>query len=197
LTCFSKEEVEKMHLEQYGFLSNEKKAEMLIKILREKILELETPDQPLWVTNNAAWRKIMMGIGTVYGESGQIDEQIQVAEELIDKQEDKLNLSHQHALAALLVQRGDYERAEVLEKPCTEYMDNNTGKDSPQSMSSRRVLAKAIWMQGRQDEAEKLIKELFDLIEMSGSGKYAVYQEGENEMAEEMLEELKKKKPKT
>lgn len=192
LTCFSTEEVEQMNLEQYGSLSNDKKAEILIKILRERIASKESRERPLYIIDNALWQKLMMAIGTIYGESDQLDKQIEVAEELVEKRVDKSNVSHLHALGALLAKRGEYRRAEEIERQCTEYMDAKAGKDSPQSMSSRRIIAKAVWMQGRQSEAEKLIAEIFDLIEASGSGKFAVYQESERKMTEEMVDELKR-----
>ena len=77
-----------------------------------------------------------------------------------------------------------------------EFLIERAGNDSPQAMSSRRIIAKAVWMQGRQAEAEKLIAETFALIEASGTGKFAVYQESERKMTEEMVEELKQQMPK-
>lgn len=46
-----------------------------------------------------------MTLGTVYGELGQTNEQIRIAELLIEKQEDRTNLSHVHALDSLLQAR--------------------------------------------------------------------------------------------
>jgi hypothetical protein len=199
LDCFTDEEVDAMQLQEtHGDLSNAAKSAILIEFLENKIATSEVDGVPLYRTDNKKWMRIKMAIGTLYGETGQLAEQIAACDELIEKQEDKSNLSHQHALAWLLNQRGekgDYVRAEGIERPCTAYMDEHVGSDSPQSMSSRRIVAKAVWMQGRFGEAEMLLGELFGLIREMGGGKFAVYEESERKMTEEMAEEMKRLKP--
>jgi predicted ATPase len=170
----------------------------LISFLQDKITTSGTATEPLYNTDNKAWVKIPMAIGTIYGEIGQLAKQIEICEGLIEKQEDKTNMSHQHALAWLLNQRGDagdFAKVEEIKRPCTKYMDERVGKGSPQSMSSRRIMAKAVWMQGRIGEAKTLIDELFELIRETRKGKFAVYEESERMMTEEMMEELLKLKP--
>jgi hypothetical protein len=180
-----------MHLDQYSSLSNERNAEILVQLLEKRISDSSSSSEPLWITNNPQWQKLMMAIGTLYSEAKQLDSQIRVVEQLLEKRANKSNLSHQHALAALLLQKGDYERAEELEWPCLPQMIQSVGNDSPQAMSSRRILAKAIWMQGRQKEADEIIQQTFSLLEASTTGKYAIYQAGETEMTKQMIEELK------
>jgi len=181
--------------ERYASVEHEKKAEILIKILQDKITSDETDGRPLYETDHSAWDKRMMAIGSIYVDLGQISEQIKIAETLIEHRADKSNLSRQHALAAMLNSRGasgDYARAEELELQCVPYLEK-LGKDSPQAISSRRIIATAVWMQGRQAEAKKLIAEIYDLIETMGKGKYAVYKDVEKRMTNEMVEDLKNK----
>jgi hypothetical protein len=194
LECFSNDEVEGMKLEQHNSLNNQQKAELLIQLLERKISDNSSPSKPLWVTDNRQWMKIKMAIGTLYGEKPDLDSQIRVAEELQEKRADKSNLSHQHSLAAMLLLKDDcdYKEVEELETPCLPQMIETAGNDSPQAMSSRRILAKAIWMQGRHEEAEKIFQEIFSLLESSATGKYAVYRASETNMTKQLVDELKK-----
>ena len=92
---------------------------------------------------------------------------------LIGILEDRTNLSHVHALDSLLSKRGepgDFERAERLERPYMEWMDKQLGRDAPQVLSSKRIVAKCIWILGRPAEAEELIGEIFELVEGRGRG---------------------------
>ena len=106
----------------------------------------------------------------------------------------ELNVEHCWAVARLLTERGspgDYEEAEKLGKKVVTTIDAKLGKDSPQSLSGRRTIVKAIWMQGRIAEAERLIAEIFQVIDGLSAGKYAVYQEEEQGLMHELVKELK------
>jgi hypothetical protein len=162
--------------ERYKTESTEEKAQVLIRMLQNHIVSNETNNEPLYETDNAAWRKHMMAIGTIYVETGQLNEQIKAAEALIKYGTE--DSSHKHALAGLLTKRGDpgdFKRAEGLELPFKDTVDNQLGKDSPQSLSSRRIIAKAIWMQNRQSEAKTLIAEIYGLIDDMAKGKFSSY----------------------
>jgi hypothetical protein len=183
--------------ERYGSLEHIKKAERLIDILKGTLDDIDKK------SNYATWEKCMMAMGTIYTETGQVDKQIKVAEKLVEhgaSQGPGLGghaLSHQHALAALLTTRGepgDFARAEELEQPFSVSIETRLGKDSPQALSSRRIMAKAVWRQGRESEARKLIDEIYYWIEQMGKGKYAAYKNSEKKMTDEMVEELENMK---
>ena len=136
-----------------------------------------------------------MAIGSICIELGQINEQIRIAETLIEHRLDKSNLSYQHVLAAMLNSHGDpgdYARAEELEMQCVPYLEI-LGKDSPHAISSRIIIPTAMWIQRRQAEAKKSISETYDLIETMGRGKYSVYKDIEKKMVDEVVEDSKHK----
>ena len=99
LTCFSQEEVDTMNLEKHAALSNTEKATILVTILKDKIMSRETPESPLWKTDNKTWQAYMRAISTTYQELGLVDERIEIEEQLIQKQVDKSNPSYAHTLA--------------------------------------------------------------------------------------------------
>lgn len=191
LTCFSAEEIQQMDLKQYGSLGKEKKAHILIKILEDNIANT-TNDKALWESDHKRWEKLCLALATIQGGLGNLSEQITIVESLLERRVDKSNLSHAHNLAGLMIDAGNYRKSEELAGSVTPWLDGKLGKDSPQSLSSRRTMIKAVWKQGRKQEAEGLISEVLGLIEESGNGQYGVYQEEERRMTLEMLEDLTK-----
>lgn len=165
-------------------------AEHLIDILKGSLDNVEKKG------DYTAWEKRMVALGTTYIETAQVDEQIKVAEKLVERAVTRgpaRAIPHQHALAALLTthsEPGDFTRAEELERPFTESIEMRLGKDSPQALSSRRIMAKAVWWQGRESEARKLIDETYHRIQQMDKGKYAAYKESEKKMTDEMVEQL-------
>ncbi|KAB5546974.1 hypothetical protein GE09DRAFT_1288686 [Coniochaeta sp. 2T2.1] len=85
-----------------------------------------------------------------------------------------------HILAEYLVKVGKYKEAEEIELPVRAWVDGqpHLGRDSPQAINARRIIAKALWGQGpsRRAEAEALIAEIADIVEGMGAGKFGVYQ---------------------
>ncbi|EHK98258.1 putative Kinesin light chain [Glarea lozoyensis 74030] len=107
----------------------------------------------------------------MYGELGQLDEEIEAEEQIILRRGDKGIAAQAHGLAELLAKRGkqdDCEKAEDLEKKGLPWFDEHLGPDSPQALSVRRVLLAAVWRQGKYDEADKLKAELTGLIDGLG-----------------------------
>ena len=51
-----------------------------------------------------------------------------------------------------------------------EWMDKQLGRDAPQALSSKRIVAKCIWILRRPAEAEELIGEIFELVGGRGRG---------------------------
>lgn len=194
LTCFSQDEIDDMHLEKHEDLSNKQKATILLTIIRDKIVALESPDHPLWETDFPTWQTLMQAAISMHGELELLDEEIKAEEQVIEKRGDKSIPAHAHGLAYLLSKRGlpgDFEKSEELERNAIEWFDVNLGKDSPQALSVRRVIATAVWGQERYTEAEGLIAEMFQLIEGSKTGEYGVYQDEERQLVNELVEELK------
>ena len=98
------------------------------------------------------------------------------------------NLVAMHMLGAMLVNTGKYQEAERVEKEVLAYVESRPflGRDSPQSISARRIVSRAVWGQGvsRRAEAEALVRETMEIVEGMGGGKFAVYQEEERKLLE-------------
>lgn len=75
-----------------------------------------------------------------------VDEEEQTIRMLIDKRKDKTNLSHMHTLSAILLGRGKYAKAEEMEGKVKVWLDGKLGRDSPQALGSRKIIAQAVWM---------------------------------------------------
>jgi hypothetical protein len=199
IQCFTEDEIKAFQLhERHGTESPEAKQKLLINALQEHMKSEETDNQPLYKTDNASWVRHMMAVTALYSETGDLDAQIQMAETLREHADNPI--SHEHSLASMLIQRGqpgDFQKAEEFEGPFLAYVDKRLGQDSPQSLSSRRITAKAVWMQDRQDEAQVLFDETFALIDSMGKGEFGVYQDSERKMTQEMVDDLKKRNPKT
>jgi hypothetical protein len=191
--CFTEDEIQAFQLnERHGTKSPEAKQKLLIKALQDHMASKETGNQTLCKTDNAEWVRHMMAIVALHSETGDLDAQIKMAETLREHADNPL--SHEHSLASMLIQRGqpgDFQQAENFEGPFLAYVDKRLGQDSPQSLSSRRITAKAVWMQDRQVEAKALFDEIFALIDGMGKGEFAVYQDSERKMTQEMLDDLK------
>lgn len=100
------------------------------------------------------------------------------------------NLVTMHMFADFLVKTGKFEEAERVESEVCEVMDRRAslGRDSPQAINARRIIARAVWGQGegRRADAEALIREIEGIVEGMGGGRFAVYQEEERELNEAM-----------
>lgn len=111
---------------------------------------------------------------------------------LVDKRQDKSNLSAMHMLADHLMTMGKYEEAQEMERQVLVWMETNPrlGRDSPQAINARRILAKLVRMLGRRGKSEALLAEVLDTVEQMGDGKFAVYQDEERELNEKFKEEF-------
>lgn len=96
---------------------------------------------------------------------GRLDVAEQTLRELIDRREDQTNLSHLHSLSVMLEKSGDFVGAEETERPVRIWLDEKLGKDSPQALGSRRIIARNMWRQGpsKQVEAREWILEVMAL----------------------------------
>jgi hypothetical protein len=121
---------------------------------------------------------------------GQRHEAEQTVRTLFDRRKDKSNMSHAHSISGLLYEQGKYSEAEELETKVKNWLDVRLGKDSPQALGSRRIIARSIWNQGRESEARSIFSEVFSLIENMGEGEYVVYKSEQLDVTKKLLLEL-------
>ncbi|KAK4044835.1 hypothetical protein C8A01DRAFT_31021 [Parachaetomium inaequale] len=97
---------------------------------------------------------------------------------VIERRQDRSNLSHSHSLAGVLLETGRYEEAEREETAVRDWLDGRLGRESPQALGARRVVAEAVWRQGRREEGERLMREVEGIVEGTGEDSpYAVYRD--------------------
>ena len=188
LECFSEDEIQSKRFD--ASLSQEEKLQLLLELVQQKHATEDAAASPqtLYDVDFAAWKQVMLAIITVYGALGQIGRQEEVIRIVIDRNKDKTNLSFQHNLAAVLKKQGRWAEAEEMELQVLPWLESHPmlGKDSPQALSARRLIATAQWKQGRREEAEKTVTELKSLIAEMSTGKFAAYQADEEAAIEEM-----------
>jgi hypothetical protein len=196
LSSFSEQELEELPIDPNSSQDHRAKVEFLLQLLREKLAKKEAatePPQSLYEKDFKQWNDLWRGI---YAFENQLD--LPQAEDtirmIVRKRQDQSNLSVCHMLADHLVKVGKYAEAEETERPVCAWMDEHPslGKDSPQSINARRIIAKALWFQGetRRSEAEAMVAEIHALAEGMGDGKFGVYQETERELNQAMMSEL-------
>ncbi|KAF2733370.1 hypothetical protein EJ04DRAFT_397825, partial [Polyplosphaeria fusca] len=96
-----------------------------------------------------------------------LNTQIAIAEQLAQHRADTSNLSYNHNLAGLLVERGgtgDLERAQKMAREVQGWLEGKLGVDAPQVMGARRTVMRAVWGLGRWGEAGVLRGEMEGLI---------------------------------
>lgn len=174
------------------------KLHLLLHLLREKLAREETATSPpgsLNSQNYAQWNELLQGIYVIENELD-LPEAEQTVRTLVEGRPDESNVVPPHMLSEYLVKHGKYEEAEKTARPVLAWMDAHPrlGKASPQSLNSRRIIARALWFQGplRRTEANALLAEIHELVEGMGGNKFEVYQEEERQFNEEVVAELQK-----
>lgn len=190
-----------------GHFKSGEKLDRTVKLqLLARLLQEELREQDATAAANAAvdsrltfydvdytrWSAVWLAITSIQKELGQSVEAENTMRMLHEKRRDPANLSHLHSLASLLLARGEYVEAEKMEADVKAWLDGVLGKESPQSLSARRMLAEATWKQGetRRRDAECVLDEIRAIIEKMGSGQYAVYQEEERDMLDKLAKSL-------
>ncbi|KAH8601126.1 hypothetical protein B0O99DRAFT_681159 [Bisporella sp. PMI_857] len=181
-------------LESQASLPRLEKLELLRKLLNDKLVVEEAVVVPntLIDADNQVWRGLISAIGSTYRLEGNKTEELKHLK-LFNAH--TTGLPNTHYLAALLEETGQYDEAIELARPITTNHDAKLGPDSPQAHGSRRTLAKALWKQGKREEAETVIKEIQENIKASASGKYAAYQVEEQRILDDFVNELQAWKP--
>jgi hypothetical protein len=197
LSSFSEQELEQLPIDPNSSQGHRTKVEYLLQLLRDKLAKQEAatvPPQSLYEKDYKEWNDLWRGI---YAFENQLD--LPQAEDtirmIVRKRQDQSNLSVCHILAGHLIKVGKYAEAEQIERPVCAWMDEHPslGKDSPQSINARRIIAKALWFQGgtRRSEAEAMVAKIQALVDGMGDGKFGVYQGTERELNQAMMSEMK------
>lgn len=194
LTCFSPSEVEQMHLD--GALNENQKLELLLKLLQEKLesRKAEVAPQSLCSIDFAEWQRLMIGIETMqkFLDLPEEEETLRIIME--NGRDGKRNMSGVNMMAIFKEKHGLYSEAETLAREVLPFMQTHEmlGVDSPQAMGTTRTLIRSIWKQGREEEAEGLVKETSNLVEHMKDGKFGKYQAEEHRMLVDLVAELQK-----
>ncbi|KAJ6128299.1 hypothetical protein N7471_009516 [Penicillium samsonianum] len=198
---FSDPELEQLAIDSVGIDPNntadqQTKLQLLLQLLRNKLAKEEaatSPPQSLHEVDYKRWNGLWQGIYTLENELGlpQAEETVRM---LVEKRPDESNVVPPHMLAEHLVKVGKYKEAEEIARPVCEWMDArpHLGKASPQALSARRIIARALWGQGpsRRSEAEALVAEIGELVAGMGGSRFDIYQEEEARLKKELVADL-------
>ncbi|RYP20951.1 hypothetical protein DL765_002488 [Monosporascus sp. GIB2] len=194
LQNFSPEELDQLPIDPESPLEKRTKIELLARLLGELLekREAEAVPKTYYDAYFVGWDRLWLAVYTMQDELGDPDAE-RTLRMLCDRRKDKTNLSHQHTLAALLLNRGKYAEAEEMEKEVKTWLDDRLGMESPQALSARRIITQALWKQGlsRRSEADEAISELMRIIDGMTGGRFAVYQEEERKMTKQMVHTLR------
>ncbi|KAK4240938.1 hypothetical protein C8A03DRAFT_30907 [Achaetomium macrosporum] len=180
--------------DESSVLSRTEKLQLLLKLLRERLARKDADAAPrsFYDVDFQVWDKTWLAIAGIQHELRDYAAEEQTLRMLIERRKDPSNLSHLHSLSGLLLEKGEYEEAERTETAVRDWLDSKLGKESPQSLGARRMIAQAVWMQGRQAQGERLMAEVGAIIdETAEDSPYAVYRDQQREMTKELLEKLR------
>ncbi|KAK1953531.1 hypothetical protein LY78DRAFT_472977 [Colletotrichum sublineola] len=171
------------------------KLELLAELLHKELKEQEDAaasndsGQTFYDVEYTRWRAVCLAIASVQSELGQRAVAEDTLRKLHEKRRDPADLSHLHSLAGLLLAGGAYSETEKMVTDVQAWLDGCLGRDSPQALSARRVLAEAMWKQGlsRRNEAWNVLLEMRVITNEMGTGQYAVYQDEEKEMMDKLI----------
>jgi hypothetical protein len=193
LQSFSLEEFEKLPIDPESTQDRNTKLELLLELLRQKLASEDALVAPetFYDVDYPAWDTLWLAIFTMQDELGHPNAE-QTIRMMFDRRKNKDNLSHLHTLSVLLFDKGEYAEAEEVERPVLVWLDRRLGKDSPQALGSRRIIARSIWKQGleRRSEADRFFLEVKEIIDGMSGGKYAVYQDEQRETTVKMIDDL-------
>ncbi|KAK8018321.1 hypothetical protein PG991_007511 [Apiospora marii] len=198
LQSFSSEKLLRLsvHFDDHHKLDRVVKLELLARLLHEELKEQDAAAaeddgsrQTFYDVDYPRWRAVWLAVCSVQQELGQRAEAEDTLHMLHEKRRDPANLSYLHSLASLLLTRGVYAEAERMELDVRTWLDSRLGRDSPQALGARRVLAEATWKQGatRRQEAGDVVDEIRVIIDGMGAGQYAAYQDEEREMLDKLV----------
>lgn len=197
LRNFSEQELEQLPIDPDSAVSNKEKLKHLLQLLQEKLAKEEATAAPqaLQKIDYTRWNRLWQGIYTMQSELG-LPAADQTIRMIVDKEPDKSNMLPLHMLADHLIKIRKYAEAEETERPVCAWMDahERLGRDSPQAINARRIITRALWMQGpsRRAEAEALVAEIRVIVDGMGNGKFGVYKDEERVLTDMMMAELER-----
>jgi hypothetical protein len=191
LINFSDAELEQLPIDKDSTEDSRAKLQLLLRLLEEKIAQEEaaaTPPQSLYETDYKRWYSLWQGVFRMQ-DMLDLPEAEDTVRMLVARAE-KGNSVPRHMLADYLVKIGKYAEAEDTERPVLAWMESgpHLGRESPQAINARRIMARALWGQGppRRVEAEALLAEIDAIVDGMGDGRFGVYQEEEKRLNAEM-----------
>ncbi|KAK0655186.1 hypothetical protein B0T16DRAFT_450916 [Cercophora newfieldiana] len=191
LSHYTPSELSALPIDTASTAPNPEKYTLLLSLLCAKLSALPPA---LHETNPSLWRSLKQSIFT-YQDALGLPEAETTIREMVEQRSDKQTITMSnvvtlHMLADYLVKTGQCEEAERVEREVCAFMDGHErlGRDSPQAINARRIIARAIWGQGegRREDARGLIGEIEGIVEGMGEGRFAVYREEERELNEAM-----------
>lgn len=193
---FSDQELEQLPIDQGSTSSHREKLQLLLRLLQEKLTEEEAAavsQQSIYKVDYKRWYNLWQGIYT-YEDQLDLPQAEETVRMLVRTRPSESNVVPPHMLANHLVKVGKYKEAEDTERPVSAWMDAqpSLGRDSPQAINARRIIAKALWFQGpsRRAEAEALVAEIQEIVDGMGDSKFGMYQEEERKLNQEMISEF-------
>lgn len=85
-----------------------------------------------------------------------------------------------------------YQEAESTKMAVRDWLYAKLGKELPQALAARRMIAQAVRMHGRRVEGGQLMVEVGDIVETTpDDSPYAVYRNQQRELTEVMWDKLK------
>lgn len=197
LQAFSPSELEHLPIDPDSTADRATKIQLLLDILLDEAKREDQSastilgeSQTFYSANYEGWSTLWLAVYTMQHALGHMDAAEKTIRMLDEQRPDKGNLSHRHTLAGVLLETGRFGAAEEMAKLVREWLDGRLGRNSPQAMGSRRLIAEAVWRQGRRGEARGLVEEIRGLIAGMGDTRFGIYEDSEREMLEELVRKL-------
>lgn len=205
LSNFTPPELAHLPLDPSSAEPHPAKVRLLLRLLTDKLAREEdqaaaaaaaatSPPQALFEADYTSWFNLQQGIYELQSQLALPEAEHTLRMLVARAPPDADDVRPQHMLAEYLVKAGQYKEAEELGRVVCAWMDGRgeLRPGSPQGLSARRTLARALWGQGeeRRAEAEVLAREVEGLVEDMGQGKFGVYQEEERMLNREMVAAL-------
>jgi hypothetical protein len=208
LQCFQESEIKALSSQFDASLSSDGKHRLLLRLSQEKLAQAQEEaasqksndngggGKPLLLheTNYDAWQKLMLALVTMQHQLGlAADEEATLTEMLAHPRSGQpRNWSALNMMSRLREQQGRYAEAESAALQVQPWMEAHpqVGRGSPPAMGNMRMLFRAVWKQARFDDGRRIYREMRQLVDDMGNGKFAQYQKEETEMLEALMAEL-------
>ncbi|KAK4188719.1 hypothetical protein QBC35DRAFT_495401 [Podospora australis] len=200
---FSHEELPNLPIDPDSTASHQEKLTLLLSLLQAKVEQEEAlaaqSSSTLHEADYKKWHSLYQGIYTYQTELKLLSDAGKTIRMLVEKRSSTNDIPLHCFADHLITAEKDYKQAEEIEKLVLEKWEKvpQLGRDSPQCINARRIIARAVWMQGkeRREEADTMIAEIEAITEEMRNGRFAAYLEEERKLNSEMMEKLKAEGP--